>query len=1049
MPAETAQSPEQCREVLHYWHTALKYQEALGARPRARRAPQPPPTEVNLVEPGAGQDYFKLPLAGSERFLLERGSLPALPLDAERMLFLEDWLANQYRRPDDDENSLAQLALFPVVHLPRDELAGLLRFPVDLEWLAEKERFHVPTFEERSAGRFPAAPSALRLSHPGRDPEQTLPYFVDTGLLRRTLKLEGEDIEAFFAELRQQSDLTPLKMVEALCRLLEGSADARTEVGVAELASAEQLLARLQRALVARLALVQSKARAYPVALVVSSNRSRATFHVQRDLEEASSRITEGRFDRKSPWFSYISGSSPVQAAKPCWGRWPDAPLTLNQKQALELSLGARLSAIQGPPGTGKTTLILNAVVHQLIEKFAPVADGQAPSDEILVVASTNNRAVDNVMDPLSAGALGDCPLALRLGSREVMGSVTVRTLQRLLDWLTRSSVPSDAEWSGLKQRFAARYRSVQAALEPLSEAHAAQQELDGFKRQRAVLLEEQARYGATRSAADAVFSGLQKLSPAHPNVLQSAANALGARSGPARQELARALQALGQLSRSCEVGDGALPAVERGYRRFKKKQLAGLVQALGVELELGLPIARGVTAPSEAWEEALESALSRLLDLDEALGFDARRSKHQAELAGLATRIDELERSLAQRGAGTQASLTELEAALDARSSADHLALFAEALELRSGWLLRQRREVSECLRTVISQCQRTRSLRGLFQAQRGAGIWLKRLFPSFGCTLLSLGNAFPVETDLVRRMIIDEAGQCHSAYAVSALLRARSALVIGDVHQLEPVIGLGVDDERRMRKGMKLKLGERELEPYRVYDESGNSAQSLADRAVSNRPTLRDHFRCQPAIVALCEAWCGYGMVARTRPSSLGHLLAPLDSPVLFLPVNGEQSRFAGSWQNEEEVLQLLAWTRRLLAAGIPAADVAVITPYRGQFEAIFRALRAHGVPTERPASEEAEQEVLGLFDNQGGVAVGTVHRFQGGERRVVLLSTTVTRTASLGFLNDRVHLLNVAASRAKDHLIVVGHEPTLRAGKLTRILVEKQRKLSPLQL
>ena len=47
----------------------------------------------------------------------------------------------------------------------------------------------------------------------------------------------------------------------------------------------------------------------------------------------------------------------------------------------------------------------------------------------------------------------------------------------------------------------------------------------------------------------------------------------------------------------------------------------------------------------------------------------------------------------------------------------------------------------------------------------------------------------------------------------------------------------------------------------------------------------------------------------------------------------------------------------------------------------------------------------------------------------------------------MNDRVHLLNVAASRAKDHLIVVGHEPTLLTGHNTRILVENQPRLRPL--
>ena len=51
-----------------------------------------------------------------------------------------------------------------------------------------------------------------------------------------------------------------------------------------------------------------------------------------------------------------------------------------------------------------------------------------------------------------------------------------------------------------------------------------------------------------------------------------------------------------------------------------------------------------------------------------------------------------------------------------------------------------------------------------------------------------LTIGN----ESDIISHVVIDEGGQCHSAYAVSALMRARQALVIGDVHQLEPVLHL-----------------------------------------------------------------------------------------------------------------------------------------------------------------------------------------------------------------------------------------------------------------
>ena len=48
----------------------------------------------------------------------------------------------------------------------------------------------------------------------------------------------------------------------------------------------------------------------------------------------------------------------------------------------------------------------------------------------------------------------------------------------------------------------------------------------------------------------------------------------------------------------------------------------------------------------------------------------------------------------------------------------------------------------------------------------------------------------------------VIDEAGQCHPAYAISALYRAQRALVIGDLHQLEPVIELDATEEARVLK-------------------------------------------------------------------------------------------------------------------------------------------------------------------------------------------------------------------------------------------------------
>ena len=82
------------------------------------------------------------------------------------------------------------------------------------------------------------------------------------------------------------------------------------------------------------------------------------------------------------------------------------------------------------------------------------------------------------------------------------------------------------------------------------------------------------------------------------------------------------------------------------------------------------------------------------------------------------------------------------------------------------------------------------------------------------------------------------------------------------------------------------------------------------------------------------------------------------------------------------------------------------------------------------------------LGFDGQPNGVAVGTVHRFQGGERRVVIFSTVVTREASLGFINERVNLINVAVSRAREHLVIIGHEATLKQGRFSRLLLNRSR-------
>jgi hypothetical protein len=50
----------------------------------------------------------------------------------------------------------------------------------------------------------------------------------------------------------------------------------------------------------------------------------------------------------------------------------------------------------------------------------------------------------------------------------------------------------------------------------------------------------------------------------------------------------------------------------------------------------------------------------------------------------------------------------------------------------------------------------------------------------------------------------------------------------------------------------------------------ESTERQYALADRAVSTRLTLVDHFRCQPEIIALSDALCDYGLAVHTPRAS-----------------------------------------------------------------------------------------------------------------------------------------------------------------------------------
>lgn len=1017
---------EQGEDVLRYWLAALRLEEALQVRPAARLTTGGV-TVPRLDQPTPGQAYFKVPLDAGLFDLLSKQTQLTRPFDAELCGFFETWLHGQYRRSD-DETELSHLLCFPVVHLPKGELAGLLRCGVRLRFgLGSAQAFRPATRGERQRGSYAPAPDEARLTRAPKA-DGAWPFFIDTRLLRQPLGVPAESIDALFEALRTLETVSETQMLALLTKTLELVAIPRDPALESVSAQAGRLkaavaddnsplavwLGHLMRALRRLLQQNASRARVYDVGIVVDGTQAKTTWHLQRDIEALLSG-ERGRWKVASPLGAYLTGEPMPPAEAPQRALFPGPALSASQRAAAEGFWGARLSAVQGPPGTGKTRLILHLCAEALVRQVEALL-GSRQSTELLLITSSNNRAVDNVLDPLSSTE--GLALALRAGSRQACEQRLVPQLRRTLAWLQRAEAqpaPQRAErLARAKAEFLAKRDAMDRALAPRRAAltRAAT---------RARLERELAQCGGPGDADSARVSAAHAKTVLHP-----------------LEHLERRLRALSQLCEG-EATRAAVQALEVHYRRTAKRQLPALSKALAatpLTLELPLPPAAPVTTTDPAqqmedWEDAAELSLSRLTELRAALEDAAARGS-QADLAR------RLRAQLAALGPEPSPVIEATEA-----HEQPSRELFAAAVVAREAWASDHAGELVAALSTALAVVEQERSLRSLLRNEPAATRQLRRLFGIWGSTLLSLGNCFPSELGAITRVVIDEAGQCHPAHAVSALMRAENALLIGDVHQLSPVIELQADDEARLLRSCRLATPAGMLGPYRVHADALISSQSLADRAVSHRGKLTDHFRCQPQIIALCDTLSNYGLTVHTPPADRS-LNAPfLTHPLLLVDLRGEQARLAGSWYNEVELQATLSLLESLLQGGVQLEEIAIITPYRGQLEQLRRGLLQRRVPLEY-SPELADSQLAG--QPRRGVALGTVHRFQGGERSIVLFSSVVTHAVSLAFLNSRPNLLNVAISRAQHHFVCLGHAPVLARGPLSRLLVQGVNELSP---
>jgi superfamily I DNA and/or RNA helicase len=310
------------------------------------------------------------------------------------------------------------------------------------------------------------------------------------------------------------------------------------------------------------------------------------------------------------------------------------------------------------------------------------------------------------------------------------------------------------------------------------------------------------------------------------------------------------------------------------------------------------------------------------------------------------------------------------------------------------------------KALRTEIKQLRRElreREAQALSRVLEGAEVICATLT---GCASRTLAQrTFDV-------VIIDEATQSIEAHSWMAAVKAPRLIMAGDHLQLPPTV---VSPEAEKR-GLSTTLFDRVRKLY------GATCTVL----------LSEQFRMHADIVGFSAAAL-YANKLLTASHVKAHVLADLPGvertdetsvPVMLVDTCGcdmeEQSSGPAeeeSKANEGEVKVVAAYVERLLAARVAEQDIAVITPYQGQVAQLKAALRA--------AHPKLE--------------IGTVDGFQGREKEAVVVSLVrCNGQRRVGFLAD-ARRMNVALTRARRHLCVIGDTETVTSDKFLQRMVD----------
>jgi superfamily I DNA and/or RNA helicase len=265
--------------------------------------------------------------------------------------------------------------------------------------------------------------------------------------------------------------------------------------------------------------------------------------------------------------------------------------------------------------------------------------------------------------------------------------------------------------------------------------------------------------------------------------------------------------------------------------------------------------------------------------------------------------------------------------------------------------------------------------------------------------CTTL-VGSAHSYLKNIIfDTVFIDETSQALEPATWIPILKSKSVVLAGDPFQLPPTV--------KSDKAMQLGL-----------------AKTLLDRAFELKENvflIDTQYRMHPSIMAFSNLYF-YQNQLKSGENVLNHYFEDFNlfqSPLVFIDTAGcafdeiinPQSKSIYNPEEANFVLQILDKIYYELTQNEQNPEIAVISPYKQQ--TIYL--------------NELDFETNQLILNQN-LQIHTIDSFQGQEKDVILISLVRSNTENtIGFLSD-YRRMNVALTRARKLLVVVGDSSTI---------------------